>query len=303
MSKRLSRGDALIESALEASSPAHERERLTFTFFIALLIHAVIIFGISFSVHSRNKSTPALEVTLAQHADNAAPKEADFLAQSHQEGSGTLVHKAELAVDARLDIANPNPATNDQTPQQHAVKVTTPQEKGLPVTTVSKTSIRAPSRPEKNTQTQNEQENESNIQNEIASLQAKLAEQRQQYAKRPRIKTITSAATRASPDAEYLSHWQEKIEVVGNLNYPEQARIRKLYGQLRLLVSLLPDGSVYEIEVLESSGQPVLDDAAIHTVRLAAPFTPFTLAMKKDTDRLEIIRTWKFERGDRLRSQ
>jgi protein TonB len=93
---------------------------------------------------------------------------------------------------------------------------------------------------------------------EIASLQAKLAQQRQAYAKRPRVKTLTSVATRASVDAEYLNLWQEKIELIGNLNYPQEARRKKIYGQLRLVVSLLPDGSIHNIEILQSSGQRIL---------------------------------------------
>ncbi|HRF88886.1 MAG TPA: energy transducer TonB, partial [Pseudomonadales bacterium] len=132
---------------------------------------------------------------------------------------------------------------------------------------------------------------------------AKLAQQRQAYAKRPRVKTLTSVATRASIDAEYLNLWQEKIELIGNLNYPQEARRKKIYGQLRLVVSLLPDGSIHNIEILQSSGQRILDDAAIRIVRMAAPFAPFPPELRKDVDRLEIIRTWKFEKGDRLTSE
>jgi protein TonB len=87
------------------------------------------------------------------------------------------------------------------------------------------------------------------------------------------------------------------------LNYPAEARRQKIYGQLRMVVSLLPDGSIHNIEVLESSGQRILDDAAIRIVRLAAPFAAFPPELRKDVDQLEIIRTWKFEKGDKLSSQ
>ena len=90
-------------------------------------------------------------------------------------------------------------------------------------------------------------------------------------------------------------------ERIGNLNYPEQARREKIYGKLRLLVSINRDGSLHEVLVLESSGQPLLDQAAQRIVRLAAPFAPFTGDLA-DIDRLEIIRTWKFAEGDRLSS-
>lgn len=91
------------------------------------------------------------------------------------------------------------------------------------------------------------------------------------------------------------------MERIGNLNYPEDARRQHLYGSLRLLVSINRDGTLYEVLVLESSGEPVLDQAAQRIVRLAAPYAPFTGDLT-DIDRLEIIRTWRFERGDRLSS-
>ncbi|PFN94356.1 energy transducer TonB, partial [Bacillus sp. AFS076308] len=70
--------------------------------------------------------------------------------------------------------------------------------------------------------------------------------------------------------------WRKKAERIGNLNYPDEARRQQIYGNLRLMVSINRDGSLYEVLVLESSGQPLLDQAAQRIVRLAAPFAPFT---------------------------
>ena len=98
-----------------------------------------------------------------------------------------------------------------------------------------------------------------------------------------------------------MDEWRKKVERIGNLNYPDEARRQQIYGNLRLMVSINSDGSLYEVLVLESSGQPLLDQAAQRIVRLAAPFAPFTGDLS-DIDRLEIIRTWKFARGDRLSS-
>ena len=55
------------------------------------------------------------------------------------------------------------------------------------------------------------------------------------------------------------------------------------------------DGTINELRILESSGKKVLDDAALRIVRLSAPFAPFTEEMRKQTDILEIIRTWQFK--------
>ena len=137
---------------------------------------------------------------------------------------------------------------------------------------------------------------------EIASLEARLDEQRQLYAKRPRIKRLTSMAAAASADAFYLNSWRRKIERIGNLNYPAEARRNRLYGSLRLQVTVLPDGGLKEVIVLKSSGHRVLDQAAIDIVKLAAPFAPFSDELRQTTDELLIIRTWQFRKNSSLRS-
>jgi protein TonB len=137
--------------------------------------------------------------------------------------------------------------------------------------------------------------------NEIASLEAELAQEQQAYAKRPRIHRLSAASTMRDKGAWYKDDWRKKVERVGNLNYPEEARRQQIYGSLRLMVSINRDGSLYEVLVLESSGQPLLDQAAQRIVRLAAPFQPFSGDLS-DVDRLEIIRTWRFAKGDRLSS-
>jgi protein TonB len=69
-----------------------------------------------------------------------------------------------------------------------------------------------------------------------------------------------------------------------------------------VLVSINPNGTINDLEILESSGRKVLDDAALRIVRMSAPFAPFTDEMRKTTDILEIIRTWQFK-GNRYLSE
>lgn len=282
-------------------------DRMVFTGFLALAVHAVVILGITFSVYGRFKPTPTLEVTLAQHQEESPPDAADYLAQHNQTASGTLEKKAELSADTRADFADT--AIRDVQPTVKPKPVAA--EVSEPVRVISTQSKVGDTTPQKQTrddtkarkQRKGEDVQPETSNAEIASLQAKLARQRQQYAKRPRVKTLTSVATRASVDAAYLNAWQEKIELIGNLNYPPEARRQKLYGRLRLLVSLLPDGTIHHIDILQSSGLRVLDDAAIRIVRMSAPFAPFTSELRKEVDQLEIIRTWKFEKGDKLTSE
>ena len=110
-----------------------------------------------------------------------------------------------------------------------------------------------------------------------------------------RIRRIDAAAPETVTDAYYLDAWRRKVERIGQVNYPQEARERQLYGTLRLLVSIEPDGALRDVRLLASSGHDVLDEAAIRIVRLAAPFAPLPPAME-DLELLEIDRTWRFQR-------
>lgn len=129
-------------------------------------------------------------------------------------------------------------------------------------------------------------------------LQAQIDRQIEQYQKRPRKKFIGARAAEYR-FAQYEEDWRSKVERVGTLNYPAQARGR-LYGSLRLTVTLKPDGSVKSVELDRSSGLKILDAAAFKIVRMAAPFARFPPEIRRDTDLLVITRTWFFGQGDRI---
>ena len=112
-----------------------------------------------------------------------------------------------------------------------------------------------------------------------------------------RIRRVTGVSPATPQLSYYFEAWRRKVERVGNLNYPDAARDRSLYGSLRLLVAIVPDGTLSDVRVLESSGHRILDDAALRIVRLAAPFPPFPPAMRRNTDVLEIVRTWQFRKS------
>lgn len=135
----------------------------------------------------------------------------------------------------------------------------------------------------------------------IARLEAQVDKRLQEYAQRPRKKVI-GARTQEYRFAQYVEDWRQKIERVGTLNYPEAAR-GKLYGSLLLSVILRADGSVEKIEVVRPSGHEVLDDAATRIVRLASPFASFPPDIRRDTDQIEILRTWTFTNADRIQAE
>jgi protein TonB len=132
----------------------------------------------------------------------------------------------------------------------------------------------------------------------LARMEAQIARQIDEYNKRPR-KQFVGARAAESRFAMYVEDWRQKVERIGNLNYPEGARGR-IYGSLRVTVSIKPDGSIDDIQVDRPSDHKVLNEAALKIVRLAAPYAPFPPEIKRDTDILVITRTWTFAPGDKL---
>jgi protein TonB len=137
---------------------------------------------------------------------------------------------------------------------------------------------------------------------EIARLSAEIRQRQQAYAQRPRHKYIT-ANTREHVTAMYEEAWRSKVERIGNLNYPDEAKRRNLSGSLILDVAIKADGSLHGVRILESSGYKVLDDGAARIVKLAAPFSPFPPAIREETDILHIIRTWQFHSNNSLETR
>ncbi len=137
---------------------------------------------------------------------------------------------------------------------------------------------------------------------EIDRLEAQIAKQQDEYQKRPKKRYLGARAKEAS-DAMYLEAWRQKVERIGNLNYPQAAREQKIYGSLRMTVEIRSDGSVESITIDKSSGSKILDEAAKNIVNLSAPFSPFSSEMKKNTDILGITRTWTFTQEDALATE
>lgn len=281
-------------------------DRLSFALFLALLVHAMLILGISFAPVERDTLAHTLEVTLATTHSDKAPEQADFIAQANQEGSGTLDEAQMLTTDIDA-IFHANHIHESSPQEQQASAPRQPDSERRLVTTS------ADSRQKAHTPTQPETPQIHDLPDgpertllerslEMASLEAKLDSMRQTYARQPRVLRLTAASTMAANEAYYVNSWRRRIEDNGARNYPREAENCLNDCRLRLLVAILPNGTIHEIRVLESSGRHVLDDAAIRIVRQSAPFAPFTEEMRQSTDRLEIIRTWQFK-GNRYLSE
>ncbi len=288
------------------TSPVSSGDRLSFTIFLAVALHAALILGVTFSYMDREASSHTMEVTLVQQRSQQTPENPDYLAQINQIGSGSLDEQLLLSSPTEANLTDTEIQETTQLPQQQARPVIDQTQER--VMTTHAESDQSVFQEDKLTDPQVAKTAATSSKSlqaralEIASLEAKLDRQKQIFAKRPRIKRLTSLSTASSTDAFYLNSWRRKIENIGNLNYPEEARKRKLYGSLRLMVAITPDGRLKDVELLESSGHKTLDEAALRIVRLAAPFAPFPDELRKTTDVLEIIRTWQFRKNSSLRS-
>lgn len=290
---------------MENSDEDLSKERFGFTIFLSACVHGILILGIGFTYLDELNSEPALEITLAQYRSDFAPDDADFLAQENQIGSGSIDEAAAPSTPFESDFNADTIQEVIPVPRTSNVSNPVENQDAAVVTAVQNTSQvkqQLDDAPPEEELPLSDESTEEDLSLAIASLQAQLDRQRQEYARRPRKYTISSASTKKSQDALYLDTWRRRIEAVGNVNYPDQARRERLYGSLRLLVAILPDGQVDDIQILQSSGHKLLDQAAVKIVETAAPFAPFPEEMLADVDILEIIRTWRFHEGNALTS-
>jgi periplasmic protein TonB len=276
------------------------RDRLSFALFLVISMHATVILGLGFVWQTTAQRSPVIEVTLAQHNDRRAPEQADFIAQADQLGSGDAEEALETTTPRDAEVhAN---ELHDVLSEAHlatAEHLPTPTAVSTVAASPERTSTDEPDAelPE-HIPLQPPDDAHHMPTSHVASLEARRDQQLQTDARGPRIRRLYSMATRRTTDAQYLQAWTRQVESIGNLHYPEEARQRLLFGELRLLVTITADGVLQEVTILQSSGHHVLDDAAVRIVRLAAPFPPFPDEMRQDTDVLEIIRTWQFRRNE-----
>lgn len=278
--------------ALE-TSPVTATDRFALTLFFAVVLHAMIILGITFGTpdpETQENDLPTLDITVSTRK-TPPPEEADYLAQTSQDGGGNVTEK----VRPQQAIPEQAPAVARQQPRPAPTQVVT--------TTESATKIRQEDtvKPETDPKEPTAAELiERSL--EMLNLNEEITQSMQAYAKRPK-QVYVSARTQEFKYANYMVEWVKKVERVGNLNYPDAARREGISGKLLLDVALNPDGSIRNITVLKSSGHTVIDAAAIRIVKLAGPYPPFPPEISKEADVLHITRTWEFSTSYNLKSQ
>lgn len=273
------------------------------TLLFSLLLHGVLLLGITFHFVKPSPSLPTLDVTLVNVANQEAPDKADFLAQANNRGGGQSDRAARPSELFSGVLPKPDPGTAAQ-----VVEATTPAPREATptrmVTTRGASDFEVTSdtaQTEIDSQDPTPTAAELKRRQAMAQLAAELRKKKVDYAKRPKVKYLT-ASTREYAYAAYMRGWSDRVERVGNLNYPDEARRRGLHGDVLLTVVLNLDGSIKSINVIQSSGHKLLDAAAERIVRLAGPFPPAPKSAEH-IDELNITRTWRFQPNNVLQTR
>ena len=268
----------------------------------SLAFHAFAIWGLHFVLPDPKKMpsfTQPLQVVLVNSKSKSKPIKADALAQANLDGGGNT--------EADKQAKTPLPTLQDDprfTPEQKAKSVAALEAETQRLLTQLKNdrSVAKPEPIKKLASTTVTGEDLLQKSLEIIRLEAQIDKAHEAYQKLPRRKFI-GARTQEYRFAQYIEDWRVKIERLGNLNYPEQARSQQLFGKLQLSVSIRANGTLENVEVDRSSGHRILDAAAVRIVKLAAPYAPLPDDIKRDTDILTITRTWSFTQSDHLESE
>ncbi len=309
------------------------QDPLALTLMVSVALHAVVIVAIKFEAPDLQRfkdNIPALEIVLVNAKTESAPEKADALAQANLDRGGNTdeERRAKSSLPAPRDKPTetkvrpaeelkqtPKKAELDAEAERQLQRVAELEKQAQALMTQAKSRQVTESEPVKQAevpQPEKGRNREAVSQTldraalasaiaDMARLEAQISKQQDEYQKRPKRKFV-GARTQEYRFATYVEAWRQKVERVGNLNYPEAAREQKIYGQLRMTVSIKADGSLEKIEINQSSGHQVLDNAARRIVELAAPYSPFPEDIRKDTDILSITRTWTFTRQDSLAS-
>ncbi|MBK1672089.1 energy transducer TonB [Ectothiorhodospira shaposhnikovii] len=294
-------------NAMMATQPrVTANDRLSLTLFVAAAVHGIVILGLGFEYsYSRAKApNPTVDVVLVQTRADTTPEKAELIAQADQIASG----RDDPEGRPSSPLTSPMPLPTDGLAQEQVMAASPDPVPSEAVELITSVSPDTPSAPEQIHQTPTPQRDlsarelvERSL--EMARLSSELAEVDRYLAPRARTHYVDALSAKSAVEAAYVDAWVRKVEQVGNLNYPDEARRRRLNGSLILSVLIGQEGQVISIEIGASSGERVLDDAARRIVELAGPYAPFPAEMRRSYDQLMITRTWVFQGNQGVRTR
>jgi protein TonB len=245
---------------------------------VSFVLHAFVVFGIGVKgvdPRTLQNTAPPLEVVLVNARTQAAPHKADALAQANLDGGGNT--DADRRAKSPLPVVSQDRQVSDLSMQQQRVQQLEREARQLMTAAKSKKTVEsAPAQPQQQAEAVPAPTGADlmNRSFEIARLEAQISKDWDAYQKRPR-RTFLGARTQEFRFARYVEDWRTKVERVGEMNYPADARGQRQYAQLLITVHIKADGQLEKVEINRSSGRKVFDDAAVRIVQLAAPYAPF----------------------------
>ncbi len=244
------------------------------------------------------QDTP-LEVILVNARTSERPLKAQAIAQAAMAGGG----EAERGrVTSPLPPAPRSQAGDESEAQAQAQLQQLQEQQNLLLTEVKSRLATMPAPdPSKATPASADQLQREEKRRQLSELLAEIERRIKVENERPRKRYI-SPSTREQVYAVYYDHLRRSIEDKGTENFPEAAG-RKLYGELTLAVTVNLDGRIDQIEIIESSGNRLLDRRAQAIVRSAAPFGRFNAAMLRQAEQIWVVSRFKFTRDETLETR
>lgn len=288
-----------IPLPLPAAPRIGESDRLGATMVLSVLMHAMLILGLGFAAEDAAPVMPTLDVILTRTTSALTPKQADFMAQANNQGGGEHDKSSRPTAPQAGPISQPQDGLAPRVLRAQTPAPSPPPESRVITSTSARDTLPTPrALPEVDPSLQPRGPEKIERDIEMARLAAEIQLRSQQYAKRPKRKFV-SASTREYAWAQYLRGWVDRVERVGNLNYPDEARRRRIGGLVVISVGVRRDGSVESSRIIQSSNIPMLDSAALRIVKLSEPFSPLPKT-QDDPDILHVTRTWQFMPGGEL---
>ncbi len=280
-----------------------DHDRFGMTFFLATIFHGMVILGITFSVSppADSKTAPALDIILVQTRSPIDVEDADYLAQVSQQGGGNAEEKARPRELFSAPTLSDTPGIAKQTSVQQIQKQKRNEQLALLTQKDAEYSINTEIKPVKAEDDSTVDKTNIDQNNQTARLAAEISNIIEEQASIEKTKYLNSSTKEFTP-AKYMREWINRVERVGNLNYPDQARRKKLSGTLILDVVINSEGELVKTDLRQSSGHQILDDAAKRIVKLAAPFSTFPDKLRKEADVIHITRSWEFLNNSRIQT-
>jgi len=281
------------------------RDRLVTTLFLAALLHAILILGVSFTsgALTNDHAVPTLEVLLVSDdlPETRPDREADYLAQRSQQGSGNLRERERPTSPRSSPLPYNNPGiVNGNALELHRAGSESGNEE-LVASSGRAPTIRYFASAADNPATAPEQPLLMTAEQQSALPAANEADRLALHGRDTR-ELIVTPNTRQSDVAVYLDAWRRKVERIGTLNFPVEAREHTTTGNPVLEVAIHSDGHLEEVLLRRSSGSHEVDQAALAILKLAAPFDPFPRELGESHDSLRFSYEWQFVNGEMIGS-